>query len=144
MGAERANHVGDEGGLKHLEVVADGGAADFAWSQAATQESVAQIGTLGVPQVFQTHRCQPNVSLPSCQSVFELSRRSQSGRTGGEHSDVRVVIRCDLQQFGGIWQPVDLVQHNTASAQSLEKSLNILHHSPRAWQLAVEIFDVLT
>src|SRR6202034_129668 len=33
MRAERTNHRCDEGSLQHLEVIADGGAGDFAWGR---------------------------------------------------------------------------------------------------------------
>ena len=85
------------------------------WRQSAAQKPVLQIQLFCVGEVAQSHRSEPEIALASCKGVFEFARRTQRRRTGSDDSNGRVVVRSDLQQFGGILQTMYFVKDNALS-----------------------------
>jgi hypothetical protein len=52
-----------------------------------------------------------------------------------------IVIRGDLENLGGIGQPVDFIQHEATSAESAQKGFRIGQFAPHAGQFAIEVLD---
>src|SRR5271157_5304973 len=53
-----------------------------------------------------------------------------------------IVISGDFEQFGWIGEAMDFIQHDTMTTQAVKEGLRVFHHSPSAWELTVEVFNV--
>src|SRR5437660_3255521 len=101
-----------------------------------------QVWSTGIIQIFQAHGSKPDVSLPSCERIFEFSGSPKGGGTGRQYPHFWIMIGRDLEQFRGVGQPMDLVQNHSTPPQAFKKILGIFHDAPDARQFAVEIFNV--
>ena len=110
--------------------------------QPAVAEPVIDTARAELLLVPDGHRRQTEIALAVGERVAESPRGAEGRRPRGDDAGLRMVVRGDLQQLGGIAQALDLVDHDPPAGDVPEKPLRVLQRPPRARQLAIEVLDV--
>lgn len=107
------------------------------------QQPVRQVFVADVAQVRQRHRRQTQVAFATGEGVFEFGRRAERGRAGCDNPRLREMIGRDLEQFRGISQPVDFIQHDALAGHAFQKRLRVFHLAAHPGQFAVKVFHAI-
>src|ERR1051326_4668816 len=94
-------------------------------------------------KVLAVHGSEPQVRFSTRQSIFEFGGAGERRRPCGENTDPRIMVGCDLQKFGWIFETMYFIQHDAAGPQGIQKRFGIFEPLANARLFAVEVLDLL-
>lgn len=83
------------------------------------EQAPPKVGSAKVCESRVNHGGPPQLGFPTGQRIAKAAARSECRRTRGQYTEVRKMVRGNLEQFGWVLKPMHLVENYPLTLKAL-------------------------